>query len=626
MMLHRVSFRDWQGVAISWLVPLLGFFLVGALVVSPSAAQPLGVSQRATSVFDAVTPPHPDPLPPGEREVGGRPPLRTFDGKHEIGRICVTVVYFVPRDRTPLPDWKERVDYFSRRIERFHARELQGQSTLRTEVYGQPFVSEKTSAELRAGDRDFIFFQTLGEVERRLEFGKSEGGVFPILLVLSDINWRELEDFYRVRAVDGQFEGQLIEGRHFPGAASGGARSSYLAGRGAGWGLVSGDGWRVPYTGSDCVVYHEGVGHPIGLPHPEPADGSVMSLAQYRFWLNQSWIDEGQKRKLGWQAKNNGPTEHGDLFSAFTAVPQPPIPQPNEEVSLRLSWPAQAHVRQCTVRLQTELFGPWHEVPVSVKGLAPESVAIGRFDRATPVSYRVEATLEDGQDVELWGYFQVRTAPDVPPVPPRPASVAQAAAPLKPGRWSETVDLLSLVDPERDRVSGPWTRSDGRLESNKQYGSRVEIPYEPPDEYVLTVVCEPLDEPNGLILGQRSGGRRFLVLINYAQPNQPPASALENVDGLNVERNATTLRAPLLAKHHPSAVLCTVRKDSVTVTCDGRPVIDWRGEPSRLSLSDYWRTPRENALFLGAYDCRYRFHRVTLTPISGSGKPLRDAD
>ena len=57
-------------------------------------------------------------------------------------------------------------------------------------------------------------------------------------------------------------------------------------------------------------------------------------------------------------------------------------------------------------------------------------------------------------------------------------------------------------------------------------------------------------------------------------------------------------------------------------TFDGRPVIDFRGEPSRLDLSKYWRTPREAALFLGTYDCRYRFLRLTLAPVSGTGKRL----
>jgi hypothetical protein len=243
---------------------------------------------------------------------------------------------------------------------------------------------------------------------------------------------------------------------------------------------------------------------------------------------------------------------------------------------------------------------------------------LGHFDRPTPVSYRVGATLEDGQDVELWGYFQVRTSPTTTPTPAQPASAGEAPV---AARWAETVDLLSLIRTDRDRVSGVWTQQDGHLESNKQYGARIEISYEPPAEYVLTAIVEPLDEPNGLILGQRAGDHRFLVLVNYQRPDQVPAGALENVDGLNVDRNATTLPAPLLAKNRLSSLVCTVRKDGVTVVCDGRPIIDWRGVPSRLSLSDYWETPHA-VLFLGAYDCRYRFHRVALTPISGVGQTL----
>jgi hypothetical protein len=552
-------------------------------------------------------------------QLSAAEPLRTFDGKHDISRIQVTVVYFVPCDRPALPDWETRLRYYCRRIERFHAREFQGQSTLATTIHPQPFVSRKNSTELRSGDRDFIFFQTLEEVEHRLSFVRREQGPFPILLVLSDINWRELDDFYRLRAVDGQFEGQIIEGRHFPGAASGGARSLYLADRGVGWGLVSADGWRVPYTGSDCVAYHEGVGHPIGLPHPEPVNGSVMSVAQYQFWINQSWIDEAQKRRLGWLPPHDDASRQRDLFSVFTAIPKPLIPQPSDEVALQLTWPAEARIRRCAVQLQTELFGPWYQIPIPAPGPAPDSISLGRFDRPTPVSYRVDATLEDGQDVEVWGYFQVRTTPAEPPLPPR-SNRAETSAPA--ARWAETIDLLPLVDPERDRVSGQWTGSEGRLESNKQYGARIEIPYQPPAEYVMTAVVEPLDEPNGLIVGQRSGDRRFLVLVNYQRPEQPPASALENVDDLNVDRNGTVVHAPLLTKDRPSTLVCTVRTDSVTVTCDGRPLIDWQGGASRLSLSDYWQTPHPEMLFLGAYDCRYRFHRVTLTPISGTGKRL----
>ena len=329
-------------------------------------------------------------------------PLRTFDGKYPIREIHLTAVYFVPRDRTPLPDWQDRVRYFCRRLDQFHAREFQGQSRLTIKIHAEPLVSDKDSAALQAGDADFIFFQTMNEAQMRLDFARGKDDAFPILLVLSDINWRELDDFWRLRSSDGQFEGHIIGDRHFPGAASGGARSLYQPDRGVGWGLVSGDGWRVPYSGTDSVVYHEGVGHPIGLPHPEPGDDSVMSQAQYKYWLNETWIDEPQKRKLGWQPTPEKPQRADSLFSAFTAVPEPRVPRPAEPVKLTLAWPPNARLRQGSLQTQTDLFGPWHRLSALAQGPPPKEVSLGQFDRPTPVSYRVAATLDDGQEVELW--------------------------------------------------------------------------------------------------------------------------------------------------------------------------------------------------------------------------------
>lgn len=345
--------------------------------------------------------------------------MKTWDGKHDVDRIDVTVVYFVPRDRTPLPDWKERVDYFRRRIELFHRREFEGQSTLTTSRQDEPFISEQTTAELRPGDGDAIFFRTLREADRRLKFAQGEHTAFPILLVLSEINWRPLDDFYRLHPVDGKlvFEGNYNHSQHFPGATSGGARATYLADRGVGWGLVSADGWRVPYRGTDCVVYHEGCGHTVGLPHPEPGDNSVMSFGQYRGWISESWIDKEQKIRLGWQPKPPPADPQLKLFSKFRALPEPRVPKPNQPVHLALNWPDGAKVASLRVRIQTSVRGPWIEVAQAWDGDAPHSAAVGTFDRATPVSYRCDAVLKDGSTAELWGYFQVRAKPDENPQP-----------------------------------------------------------------------------------------------------------------------------------------------------------------------------------------------------------------
>jgi hypothetical protein len=268
----------------------------------------------------------------------------------------------------------------------------------------------------RTDDQNGIFWRTYEAAKTALAWPRRDGAdknAFPILLVLSDINWRELDDFSRTRVVNGvpTHEGNVDKsGRHFPGAESGGARAVYFANEGFGYGLVSADGWRVPYSGSDCVVYHEGVGHTIGLPHPEPNDDSVMGTAQYRYWLNQTFLNREQKRVLGFPPAAAAKPPR-DLFTAFTALPDPIVPVAGKPVVLRLTWPTgRPLVARLLVETQTDLFGPW-TVRVDARGeRVAEMVQLGPFSRPTPVSYRVRVTLADGQETELWGYFQVRAA------------------------------------------------------------------------------------------------------------------------------------------------------------------------------------------------------------------------
>ena len=342
----------------------------------------------------------------------------TFDGKHDISLIDLTVVYLVPSDREPLPDWRDRVDYYMKRIDAFHTRESSGASKLNLLVHPTPLIVARTAEEIRGSKPDDTFFNSTGEAAKALKWNEKKTGGFPILLVLSEINWRELEDFTRTRIIDGKptFEGNLAaDGRHFPGAESGGARAIYDGNRGLGMGLVSADGWRVPYSGSDCVVYHEGVGHAIGLPHPEPGDDSVMCFAQYHYWINETWVTPSQKRALGWKAGDGKvPPDRSkttDLFTALTALQDPIVPVVDENVQLASTWPQECQVRSLRVQVQTSLRGAWKTLPVDAKGNPPAKIDLGRFDHPTPVSYRVNATLEDGQDVELRGYFQVKARP-----------------------------------------------------------------------------------------------------------------------------------------------------------------------------------------------------------------------
>jgi len=555
--------------------------------------------------------------------------VQTWDGRHSITKIDVEMVYFVPKDRTPLPDWLQRLEYFQRRLQQFHAREYGGQSQLVINVRQEPFISRRSTQELRVGDGDAIFFKTLQEVDRETSFADPRGDAFPILLVMSDINWRPLDDFYRLSLKEDhawEFEGNYREGRHFPGAASGGSRATYLTDRGVGWGLVSADGWRVPYTGSDCVVYHEGVGHTVGLPHPEPGNGSVMSQGQYQGWINQSWLDDEQKLRMGWERSQSADSRQS-LFNHFTVTPDPAEPKPQEPVELVLTLPNEVKATALRVRTQTSLWGPWVEVGGLNDELAqtagrPTRIALGSYDRPTPISYRVDIRLEDGQEAELWGYFQVRDengAPYFPTPGIAHTETGRSTDLISSIRFDTQTDLLAGIIPAETQVRGDWQTDAGTLISPKQLGARLELNREAPVDkapYRIIAIIEPLDEPNGFVLGHALAGRQFLTIFDFDRGAAGKASAIENIDGQNIGNNASTFEGNLFKTGRLSQVACTVTPNRVTAVCDGVTVFDWSGDVDRLTLQDYWKTPHPQKLFIGSYHSRFKIHQLTLLTLS----------
>lgn len=50
-----------------------------------------------------------------------------------------------------------------------------------------------------------------------------------------------------------------------------------------------------------------------------------------------------------------------------------------------------------------------------------------------------------------------------------------------------TLDLLALVDPAKDAVSGSWKTNEEGLVGGPGDLTRIELPYEPPEEYDFRV-------------------------------------------------------------------------------------------------------------------------------------------
>lgn len=344
--------------------------------------------------------------------------MHCVDSTDSIANIDVQAVYYIASDASPLSDWRERVEYHLKRAQKFHEREFAGQSTFHYTLMAQPFIASVTSGEFPKDDVNNFYWHIINEVWQSGKVLFSNKG-FPILLVFSDMNYSPgYSDWTRECSGEGCLfpaphsgcNGWVTgEGEDRPGSRCGGARSVYWKERQIGLGLVTADGWRVPILGTDCVTYHEGIGHAIGLPHPEPLNDSVMGLAQYAGSMEKTWVDDDQKKSLGWQPKD---VDKSTLFSQFHIGHSPSRPLENLPVMVAATFPNHIKVKSIVAEYQDALEKPFQ--PLQKFRTAGDTHTVTVEWKTPPLAkgeslaFRVRLVTEDGKTEEIWNYLKVR--------------------------------------------------------------------------------------------------------------------------------------------------------------------------------------------------------------------------
>lgn len=176
----------------------------------------------------------------------------------------------------------------------------------------------------------------------------------------------------------------------------------------------------------------------------------------------------------------------------------------------------------------------------------------------------------------------------------------------------KTVDLLKLIDPQRDALAGDWRFDKGRLITPPVPLARLEIPIEPPEEYVLTTVFRCDSHGDSFNVGLVVGGRQVMVVIDGWGRT---SSGLDMVDGRIANGNPTTKRGYYLFDGTPNTVVCTVQKNRVQVTCNSLTLIDWSGDSQQLSLAPAWKTRDPRRLFVGCFRSSFAVSRLELAPL-----------
>ncbi|OHE82973.1 MAG: hypothetical protein A2107_11650 [Verrucomicrobia bacterium GWF2_62_7] len=185
--------------------------------------------------------------------------------------------------------------------------------------------------------------------------------------------------------------------------------------------------------------------------------------------------------------------------------------------------------------------------------------------------------------------------------------------------WSRTINLMSLIDPKRDAVKGEWRFQDRGLVSDNTTTARLQIPFQPPEEYDFRIefVCLQRTQMVCQIFSQT--GRAAMFVMGGGSGN---LFGFSLVDAKRSDNNRTTAGVDSglgIKRSHTS--LLQVRRGGVRAFFNGKLTSEWKTNYKDANLSKFWEMPSHQLLGIGSRS-RTTFHVIELLEIAGKGKPV----
>jgi hypothetical protein len=185
-----------------------------------------------------------------------------------------------------------------------------------------------------------------------------------------------------------------------------------------------------------------------------------------------------------------------------------------------------------------------------------------------------------------------------------------------PGAW---IDLLKLVDLEKNVVRGTWQRQGADLALTAPADcARVMVPLAISGSYELqarvvrtsgngqATFILPLKSTQFEMACGHAGGKSFLCRIKGGGGDVGAPWPIEN--GREFEVQVRVLQGD--------------GKVSINVAMDGKPFVAWQGPESQVSLNGGWELPQKNCVGLGVYSSVAVFKSVRLRMLSGGARTV----
>lgn len=190
-----------------------------------------------------------------------------------------------------------------------------------------------------------------------------------------------------------------------------------------------------------------------------------------------------------------------------------------------------------------------------------------------------------------------------------------------------TINLLPLVDPQKDAIEGDWKLANDGLVLARPKGIGVlKLPYVPPEEYDFEIEFNPQSDGKNVNQHLVAAGSSFAWKMN-AYGQKPPIHGFDLLDDeLARNRSEAVAHNPLMlepGQRYTSKV--EVRRGSLRALVNGEEYVRWSGDFNRLSLETLWKLPNNRQLALSTYNRGVVFHRIEVREVTGKGTFTRGA-
>lgn len=203
-----------------------------------------------------------------------------------------------------------------------------------------------------------------------------------------------------------------------------------------------------------------------------------------------------------------------------------------------------------------------------------------------------------------------------PAAGPQPAAVPVATPPsggqeagASAAGPAERVDLLALVQPERDSRNGVWKKEGDALISPGQALTVLTFPYRVEWPFRVTILAERIQGAESLNVVVPFGGRpAMIVLEGFGQK----LSGINLLFGRTLDQQPRAIRTPIFYPDRPTKIVCSVAGSTLRLQCDdGRVNSAWSAPPQMISLdSRFWTDIPGDRISLTVYAATTRF-RIT---------------